>query len=632
MQKINNPSLARFLVLWIICLLAASCSFAPKSIDDVVSDAVRNQDIQTRNVETIEKTAEQYIYLASESSGEDRHQYLIKAAELLYKRGDISLAQDQLQNIKPENMEAVRQIQIQLLAARIARANGNPEQAIGLLPENHKLNTQQLLEAGEIRAEASLDLGYIMDAIKSRVNIDKLYTKTEERELNHRAIWTSLSKLPSIVLKDAKSSDPVIQGWLELTRIMRKAQTDSRNLQNNILDWGTRFTRHPISNKFTNLLLDEHLNQYQSATRIAVLLPMQGRFQGVGNAIKTGFLSAYYEDNKAGEKPSIKFYDTSDENLDFMKLYQQVILEGANYIVGPFNKSIINRLNQTIEPDIPVLTLNYSENPLNTTENVYQFGLLPEDEAIQVAEQAIRQNKTNAAVLVPNSDWGRRLQTAFQRRYEELGGAVHTTQFYDARADDYAQPIKRLFNLHASNARHRDLQRTLGTELKFIPYRRQDIDMIFLAATHRSARGIMPAFKFHHASDLPVFSTSHVYTGNIDKKSDADLNGLMFCDLPWILIKDSQLRKVFDEQWPEQQNYTRLFALGIDAYHIIRNINYLNNHDYARFSGQTGNIYLDENNRLHRELLWARFKRGQARYINTTIAPEKTSTDGKNKS
>lgn len=631
MQIIDKSNLAGFFAPCLLCLLA-SCSFAPKSIDDVVSDAVRDQHIETRAIDTTEETAEYYIHLASESSGETRQQHLIKAAELLYKRGDISLAQDQLQNIKPEKVEAIRKTQIKLLAARIARANGNPEQAIELLPDINKLNIQQRLEAGEIRANASIDLGYIMDAIRSRVKIDSLYTTDEEHELNHRAIWTSLSNLPSVVLKQEKSRDPVIQGWLELTRIMRRAQTDVRNLQNNILDWGTRFTQHPISNAFIKQLLDEHLNQYQTATRIAVLLPMQGRFQGVGDAIRAGFLSAYYEDKRTGEKSSVRFYDTRAENSDFMQLYQQVILEGANYIVGPFDKSIISRLAQTIEPDIPVLTLNYSENPLNTTDNLYQFGLLPEDEASQVAELAIRQNKMNAAILVPDSDWGRRLQTAFHRRYEELGGSVHTTQFFDPRADDYARPIKRLFNLQESSARHRDLQRTLGTELKFVPYRRQDIDMIFLAATHRSARGIIPAFKFHHAGDLPVFATSHVYTGNVDKKSDADLNGLMFVDLPWILIKDSQLRKIFDEQWPEQQNYTRLFALGIDAYHIIRNINYLNNHDYARFSGQTGNIYLDENNRLHRELLWARFYRGQARYINTTIAPKKTLTNAKDKS
>lgn len=633
-KNIAEASTVRLTVPCLLLLLA-SCTFGPKSIDDVISDAVRNQDSELLATETADKPAEYYIALASESSGETRQQHLMRAAELLYKRGDISLAQDQLQIIKPENMEYARQIQIKLLAARIALANRNPEQAIALLPDNDFLNAQQRLEASEIRADASMDMGYIMDSVRSRVKNDSLYLTEKEREANHRAIWRALSILPSVELKDEKSNDPVVQGWLELARIMRRAQTDSSHLQDNILDWGTQFTQHPVSNEFINQLLTEHFNQYQSTTRIAVLLPMQGRFQGVSDAIKTGFLSAYYDDRQPGEKPSIRFYDTGNANSDFMQLYQRVILEGANYIVGPLDKAIIDGLAQMNGLDVPVLTLNYSENPTSSTNNLYQFGLLPEDEAAQVAELAIRQNRKNAAVLVPDSEWGRRLQTAFRQRYEELGGRVLSIEFFDTHSDDYAQPIKRLFNLQHSSARHRELQKVLRTELKFNPYRRQDIDMIFLAATHRSARSIMPAFKFHHARDLPVYSTSHVYTGNVDKKADADLDGLLFCDLPWTLINNNHLKKILDEQWPEQQEFTRLFALGIDAYHIIRNIDYLKNHEYARFSGQTGNIYLDKNNRLHRELLWARFRKGMARYINTTIAPpesEKTSSNGKDKS
>ncbi len=136
--------------------------------------------------------------------------------------------------------------------------------------------------------------------------------------------------------------------------------------------------------------------------------------------------------------------------------------------------------------------------------------------------------------------------------------------------------------------------------------------MIFLAATHRSARSIMPAFKFHHAGDLPVYSTSHVYTGKINRELDRDLNGLIFCDLPWVLQNDSPLAKAFSKNWPQQENLTRLFALGIDAYHLIYNLDYLKNNDYAFYDGQTGNIQLDDHNRITRKLLWAKFKNGTA--------------------
>lgn len=600
-------------------------------MDEIILEAIRNKDMDALTEEDREKSAEFFISLASESSGEIQQQYLIKAAQLLYQRGDIASAQSQLQSIKPEDIEGSRQIQIQLLAAKIALANGNPMQCLDLLPERNQLTLNQFLEASAIRSDANIAMGYLMQAVSTRVDIDPMFSTHQERMKNHEAIWKALSAMPDVILKDEQSEDITIQGWIELNRVMRNAQTDISWLQENILEWGTRFPDHPVSNEFIDQLLNAYLATYTVTDSIAVLLPMQGRYQAIANAIKSGFLSAYYEDKLTGKKPAIRFYDTSDENTDFMQLYQKAILEGASHVVGPLDKSTINHLAQMTELSVPTLSLNYAEDPLTITNNLYQFGLLPEDEAKQAAELAVRQDKIKAAVLVPDSDWGRRLQKAFQERFEELGGKVHNTQFFDASADDYAQPIKRLFNLQHSQARHRSLQTLLRTNLKFSPYRRQDIDMIFLAATHRSARGIMPAFKFHHAAELPVYSTSHVYTGSIDKTADLDLNGLLFCDLPWTLVADNDLKKIFDDHWQEQYNYTRLFALGIDAYHVIRNLNYLTSHDYARFSGQTGNIYMDENHRLHRELLWAQFRKGKPKFIDTTTEPEASPNSESNK-
>jgi len=150
--------------------------------------------------------------------------------------------------------------------------------------------------------------------------------------------------------------------------------------------------------------------------------------------------------------------------------------------------------------------------------------------------------------------------------------------------------------------------------------------MIFLAATPRSARGIMPAFKFHHAGNLDVYSTSHVYTGKINRELDRDLNGIIFCDLPWILQNTSPLAKTFRKNWPQQENYTRLFALGVDAYHLIYNLDYLADNDYAFYDGQTGNIQLDGSNRITRQLLWAKFKKGKAVYFEPVVDASLLST------
>ncbi len=613
--------LPRHLILLLLILLSG-CSTAPdKSVDDIISDAVRDQAIGEGTETTSAETPEHYIMLASESSGALQQKYLLKAAELLYSRGDISSAQDQLENIKAEDIASSHQIQIQLLAAKIALTNHNPAQAIELLPDQKRMMVSQFIETNEIRAEANVAMGYLLAAIKTRVQIDPYYRDDEKRESNHQAIWSILNALPPVVLNDVSSSNKALQGWFELIRIMRNAQFNSDELRNEVLDWGTRFPEHPAGNAFIDRLLQAYLSTPPTELTIAVLLPQQGPYQAVTNAITNGFLSAYYADRAQSYKPALRFYDTSSKDLDFVALYRKVVQEGADYVLGPLDKAAIDQLMLASELEVPVLTLNYAEDASSAADNLYQFGLLPEDEARQVAELAIRRNKTRAAILAPEGPWGERLKSAFVQRFTELGGSVLSIQHFNDHIDDYGRPIKELLNLQLSNNRHKDLQHLLGTGLNYSPYRRQDIDMIFLAATHQSARSIMPALKFHHAGDLPVYSTSHVYTGNKDRSADMDLNGLMFCDLPWTLLGDHPLKQTFKNNWPDQQNYTRLFALGIDSYHLLYNLKLLSSLENAQFVGQTGNIYLDSNNRLHRESLWAKFKNGTAGYINTTIAP-----------
>jgi len=602
-----------------LCLVLSSCEHAPvekKSLDQIISTtetgAVQDKD-----------SAEYYIQRANESLGAERQQYLLKAAELLYERGDLATAQSQLANLKPEQLAGQRQQDIQLLAARIAVASNNPNQALTMIPADELLTPEQRLEAEMIRADIDYANGYFMRAARERIALDRQLQPGETRERNHNSIWRAISALPDVNLKNETSDDVTTQGWLDLARIMRTAQTDIRDLQAAVLNWGTRYPQHPVSNSFIDTMLNEYIQAHATAGGIAVLLPLSGKLKTASEAIENGFISAYYHDVNLGltgdAESTIRFYDSGEADANFMQVYQQALLDGARTVVGSLDKSVANRLSLQSELEVPVLTLNYAETPLSNASNLYQFGLLPEDEARQVAELATRQHKLRAAILVPNSEWGQRIANAFSQRYHELGGEVLVSQLYSADKDDYSWPIRRMFNINESDDRRNSIENLLGTEVKFVPRRRQDIDMIFLAATPRAARSIMPAFKFHHAGDLPVYSTSHVYAGHIDARADLDLNGLIFCDLPWNLTSENPLRKVFMQDWPEQKNYTRLFALGIDAYHLLQNIGYLGSNNYASFSGETGIIHLGTSNRMHRELVWAQFKHGVPVYLDTTV-------------
>jgi len=198
---------------------------------------------------------------------------------------------------------------------------------------------------------------------------------------------------------------------------------------------------------------------------------------------------------------------------------------------------------------------------------------------------------------------------------------------------DFSRPIKRALNLDGSMQRHQALQRLLGEKLNFEPRRRQDADGVFLLVFPRQARQIKPQLRFHHAGDLPVYSTSHVYQASANPSIDRDMDGLLFCDIPWVLDREGPWavqRKQVQTLWPDRgQRYQRLFALGYDAYQVVPWLETLHLPGFARFPGASGILSLDADKQLHRTLEWARFERGLPEKVRD---PQITSMEGQHES
>ena len=619
-------TLKLFLLIGIAILSA--CETQPLKPEQQAAEETRPV---TEQQATLTEEAEKLLELAQDSDSiVAQLKYRALAASLFIEADKINRAKYQLDIMKQASAAITAEsatdvsaqsarASISLVSAEIAIAEKNAALANQIITEIKPITREQQIKFYALKADLDYLSGKYMFAVDRRVQLDSYIVEIKEKNRNYRKTWAALSNLTTPQLNKQRSDNPVIKGWLDLAKVMRSGQQDISKLENDLLDWGTRHPLHPVGHDFLSELINNYQFEITETKQIAVLLPMSGNLSKVTDTIKNGLLSAYYNDSNSPIKPVIKFYDSSNDKLTFQQLYRQAIDDGASNIIGPLDKIIISQLAQQSELDIPVLTLNYSENSVNYTENLFQFGLSPIDEAQQVAELAIRQNKFRAAVFYPDSEWGKRLNKAFTEHYELLGGKVLTATNYATNTNDYRRPIRALFNLDQSAIRRQKVENTISKKTQSEPYRRQDIDMIFLAATHHSARGIMPAFKFHHAGDLPVYSTSHVYTGKVNRELDSDLNGLVFCDLPWVLQNNSPLAKVFTQNWPQQQQLTRLFALGIDAYHLVYNLDYLKNNDYAFFDGQTGNIQLDGNNRITRKLLWAKFNKGKAVYFEPDI-------------
>ncbi len=577
----------------------------------------------------INENPEDYLQQAQQTTGQARFELLTKAINILIRQKQFTAARQQIDLLSSEYPHPYLQPSIQILQARLALYQGQPREALKRLPMAQILPTRQQIEVYQLRAKAFMTAGYPLEAAKTRVQMEPLLKDEFAQQLNHQAIWEALSRLPLSSLRQLSQAPlhPQLLGWIELAKIARSAQTDWQHLQENIFAWQSRYPEHPAARIFAQQLGIKQLELMQHPEHIAVLLPLTGQYASAAAAIRDGLISAYYQHPDKNLRPEISFLDTSHNASAIWNYYRKAVDMGADFIIGPFLKTAVNHLAQASRLEVPTLTLNYAQNQEKLTENMFQFGLLPEDEARQAADMAFRQGHKQAITLVPKGPWGERLFRAFSQRFTELGGQIVNSGTYTPGKNDFKHPIQRLLNIDQSIKRYRQLQRLLKTRLKFTPYRRQDVDMIFMAATPKDARQLKPQFKFHYAGDLPVYATSHAFSGKINPAIDRDLNELYYTDMPWMLTPNPAIKKIFKKYWPEEERLSRFYALGYDAYNLIPYLAQLKAKPYERFSGQTGNIYIDDKQRLHRELLWAQFIKGKPELIELTYVPEEAANN-----
>jgi uncharacterized protein (TIGR00252 family) len=623
--------LTRFSILIAILvagLLLNACAPVKERVPEAAEAAAAAKAAELEQAGDYEAAAQAYLALAEAVTAPAKQQYQLQAALAFVHGNMLPRAKALLDQIDTSNLDPSFKTHKDLITAEIALAEERPEQALQLLPPLSPEAPRALrIHSRTLRALAYLALGNYVESVRERILLEPLLEDPSAIDENRKAIWTALSQMSPLALQQLQTAPPpdILSGWMELAYIFKTAALEPAQLETQLQAWRTRYPEHPATGPFLDELLARQQQLQRRPAAIALLLPLSGNLGGAGTAIRDGFLAAHYSLGQQDEKTVIRVYDTTAGGGDIWTVYKRAVEDGAAFIVGPLTKETVSALARAGQLDVPALALNFADDAdTQTPQNLYQFGLSPEDEARQVAERASIDGLTHAVAIVPEGDWGSRVIKAFSERFQQLGGQVLQQERYNGADSDFSAPIRQMLNLDQSRDRYNLLRRITGRDIKFEPRRRKDVDFVFMAAFPRQARLIAPQLRFYHAADLPVYATSHAYTGVPDSRDDRDMDGVTFCDTPWTLAgADAEpLRQTIAQAWPQSmENYARLLALGVDAYNILPYLEWLKHEPYERFAGETGSLYIDANNRIHRSLQWARFVGGNATIIREQIVP-----------
>jgi len=561
-----------------------------------------------------------------------KQQFLLRAAEYRFLAADHDSATALLERLDFSDSPPL-EFRKNLLFAELAIARNRPDEALDLLsagpPDGVADDTRRRYYKD--RSEAFRLSGNLLESGRELEMLDLMTNDQIDKLDNQLDIIRTYAALSDNLLQQLQPPPPNNQGgWMELTRIIKSHFGNEQQIKAQLPAWRKRYPDHPVMPELLDGYFSKLKGLYRKPSHLAVLLPESGPYARVASLLRDGLLAAYFEE-KEEERPRLYFYDSSNSD-QIWPLYLEAVELGADMVIGPLDKEGVAQLNRVIQLEVPVLALNQVASNGLPSPDLFQFGLSPEDEATQVADRAWTDGHTVAAVLTPTGDWGDRIAAAFRQRWEELGGILAEHQQYDEQEHDFSTPIQALLNIDQSNQRHKELQQLLGRSLEFEPRRRADIGFIFMAAKVQKARQLRPQLLFHHAADLPVYTTSHVFGGVASVQEDQDLNGIRFPIIPWLAtatdgefepLSLQQLLQVFPNTSP---SYFPLLAMGIDSYQLIPHLARLQANSREIFEGKTGNVYMDRSNYLRRQLLWAEMVNGVPQI--TGFSPRLDSTIG----
>lgn len=600
----------RIAVLTVLLLCLAACATTPPPPPPAQPTANPQQAFDRGNYAA---AAREWQSRAVTAPASEANILRISAAEAWLLANEPDSAESLLRWINPQELSAAERARLELVQAELAFRSGNYQEAARLLRSAQpdlpagsaaRFNELQAQVAAALEVESSIDL----DQIRSMA--DRM---SEYDPASALALLKALEPVPSgelAFLLERPRPDPDLDPWLDLTLVIRQNLVVADQLEPAINDWKTRHPDHYLAAEHALDLWLLYRQGFQGPGKVAVLLPQSGRLQAAAEALRDGMVSAFL-DNPGHSQ--LVFVDSGTEADSIPAAYFEARDMGADYIIGPLQPEAIGGLLNLSDLSTPVLALNdfptTAQPPLGLAKQVHGVSLSQDAEVRATARQMAASGYARAMVLAPESEWGERVVTVFSEEFLQDQRQIVVAGRFLEYENDHSVVLERMLQLDQSKARKLQLENTLQLQLDYEPVRRDDVDVIFLAANTTQGRLIRPQLRFHNAGDIPVYASSRIYSGQPDKTRDQDLNGIIFPASP-LQIHFAAMRNTPPAARLKSAGFTPLYALGQDAWNLLPWLEMMRTDPDFRFPGQSGTYAAGAGPMLQREPGWAVFRNG----------------------
>jgi ABC-type branched-subunit amino acid transport system substrate-binding protein len=246
--------------------------------------------------------------------------------------------------------------------------------------------------------------------------------------------------------------------------------------------------------------------------RVAMLLPLSGKFAETGNGMKNAAMMAVGDlDNN---NVVLQFYDTLGTTSGARIAVENAVNAKSNLILGPLLSEEVAAISSvTKDKNIPVIS--FSTAPSVLQGGVYTLGLLNEEQIDRIVRYAVEKGRTKLAVVLPDSQSGINMYKSAMRAAGAYGATVVKVGFYPPETMDFTGLVTSMAGAKKVAAS----QAKAGENAEYVAV---DFDALLVPEYGNRLKSITSMFSFYDiaAPDVLFFGTSVWANTNLSKETE----------------------------------------------------------------------------------------------------------------
>nr|WP_281358542.1 penicillin-binding protein activator [Alteromonas ponticola] len=612
------------------------------------SPVKQTQHVETEVVSPVEKenaaftpeeliTQAQSIWLQKQNA-QQRDALLLDAAAMYINQAEAFKAQTLLKSMDQSSFNEPLRERANLLIAQLY-IDDNEASASELLSLVTPLSNDESIRQQQLHLQTTLHhrLQNWSAAASALVT-----SQPASRETVTKA-WDWTNRIPKAQMGQTQQDYPALRPYLALRDLVATFGLQPEKLNDEINRFKRVFRGHPLIEFWPQEVTEAAQLTLQRPQDIVVLLPLSGRLEATGKAVKEGIVAAYFEHtaniSSRQNVPKLRFVDTVDKSA--VQLVEAI--GESRWVIGPLIKETIELLEGKLPASVNMLALNRIDlqkpnTPLSSSaeaeivitdataaavNNLEQvgahatayFALAPEDEAAQLAELIFFNGYRAPVVITSESNINQRMLASFSQRWQELNALrkgrnkISLTKVTFSDNSSLRDVVTQALDVAQSEKRINQIRYMINDELYNMARNREDIDAIVAFASPEQTELLNPMIEASispfYGKTVPVYATSRSMEYDSTKNQWRDLQNVRFLDMPWMLPdnpKEGIKREVSDLWQDRSTQESRLFAFGIDAYDLLPNLASMALLPQLAVAGLTGELSMNKDGEIIRTL------------------------------